>query len=633
MSALAEATNFHIDDHVDEEVAAYLNLDAPRSFFLFAGAGSGKTRSLVTAMKHLVKAYGERLRLRGQRVAVITYTNAARNEIIERTEFDALFHVATIYSFAWALIKGFDNDIRTFLKKSLTRDIDELRALEAKGRKGTKASAERLAQIESKIARLAMLDEIKSFIYSPTGENREKNSLNHAEVIEITADFLVTRPLMQRLLVQQYPVILIDEGQDTSKRLIDALFAVQTQHRDGVSVGLIGDTMQRIYNEGKEDIEHDLPPGWEKPAKKLNFRSPKRIVRLINRIRAEVDNHQQEPISTAEEGVVRLFLAPQNTGARERLEESVRDRMSDIANDAEWKVRSKCKILTLEHHMAASRMGFDGIFTPLAAVSDFRTGLLDGTLPATRFFAKDVLSLVDAEQRGDKFAAANVVRDMSPFFSPDAVKKQRDPKAHLAAVRAAVDGLMGLWKSGEPRCIDVLESVAASGLFYIPDSLKPILRLRQAEIRDAQEDEGELNEADELSEKARALEAFLDAPFSQVAPYAQYVAGLAEFDTHQGVKGREFDRVMVLMDDVESRGFMFKYEKLFGAEAPSDTDKKNEREGKGTSLDRTRRLLYVTASRAQKSLAMLLYSASPQTVRETVVRNGWFDEGEIVLLP
>jgi DNA helicase-2/ATP-dependent DNA helicase PcrA len=178
-----------------------------------------------------------------------------------------------------------------------------------------------------------------------------------------------------------------------------------------------------------------------------------------------------------------------------------------------------------------------------------------------------------------------------------------------------------------------LANVAASGLYYIPDSLRPILRIRQTTFHDVQNDEDKPNEADQLSDRTRALEAFLEAPFSEVAPYNRYVAGLAEFDTHQGVKGREFDRVMAIMDDSESRGFMFKYEKLFGAEALSDTDVRNTVEGKETSLGRTRRLLYVTASRARKSLALLVYSADPQAVYATVLRNGWFDEGEIVLLP
>ena len=66
-----------------------------------------------------------------------------------------------------------------------------------------------------------------------------------------------------------------------------------------------------------------------------------------------------------------------------------------------------------------------------------------------------------------------------------------------------------------------------------------------------------------------------------------YVSDNSSFGTHQGIKGLEFPRVMVILDDEESRGFLFSYEKLFGAKAPTQTDIKNESEGKETSVDRT----------------------------------------------
>jgi len=62
-----------IDDVVDDEIAKCLDLSAPISFFLFAGAGSGKTRSLVTALRYVQERLSAQLRSRGQRVAVITY--------------------------------------------------------------------------------------------------------------------------------------------------------------------------------------------------------------------------------------------------------------------------------------------------------------------------------------------------------------------------------------------------------------------------------------------------------------------------------------------------------------------------------------------------------------------------------
>lgn len=107
------------DTHVDVEIAACLNLDMPKSFFLFAGAGSGKTRSLVTALQHIQKALADRLRVKGQRVAVITFTNAASDEIKRRLLFDSLIDVRTIHSFAWSLIEGLNHDIREWLRVDL----------------------------------------------------------------------------------------------------------------------------------------------------------------------------------------------------------------------------------------------------------------------------------------------------------------------------------------------------------------------------------------------------------------------------------------------------------------------------------------------------------------------------------
>ena len=49
-------------------------------------------------------------------------------------------------------------------------------------------------------------------------------------------------------------------------------------------------------------------------------------------------------------------------------------------------------------------------------------------------------------------------------------------------------------------------------------------------------------------------------------------------------------------------------------------------------MDRTRRLFYVTCSRAEDSLALIAYSVNPQRVREHVLSEGWFEEDEIEVL-
>ena len=53
MTGGASIADDDIDAAADAEIAGCLTLSSPRSFFLFAGAGSGKTRSLVTALNHV----------------------------------------------------------------------------------------------------------------------------------------------------------------------------------------------------------------------------------------------------------------------------------------------------------------------------------------------------------------------------------------------------------------------------------------------------------------------------------------------------------------------------------------------------------------------------------------------------
>lgn len=634
----AELSNIALDDPVDDEIASYLDLASPRCFFLFAGAGSGKTRSLIKALNHVKATCGRELSMRGHRVGVITYTNAACEEIKRRIDFSPLFYVATIHSFAWELIKGFHHDIREWLRKSLVNDIKELKVQEEKGRAGTKASITRLAQIESKSKRLERLGEIKSFTYNPNGENREPNSLNHAEVIAICSAFIAEKPLMRWILVGRFPFLLIDESQDTNRHLVDALFVPAHEHSDRFALGLIGDVMQRIYADGKERIEVELPENWAKPSKKLNHRCPKRIVALINKIRSEVDNkHEQEARSDAIEGHVRLFIRPSGAPSRKAVEDEIRARMAAVTEDAAWDEIDKCKVLTLEHHMSAKRLGFENVFAPLYKIESWRTGLLDGMLPAVRFFTQSILPLIEASRRGDRFAVSRIVRQSSPLVTASALRAAEDAGALLKQAQSGVDALMALWEDGDPVCGDVLRSAAEHQLFVIPDVLLPVVQVLEAQNAEAEEIAAQAeagvkagDEADDpLMPEMDALLSMMKAPFAEIDIYRRYVSGLASFDTHQGVKGLEFERVMVIMDDSEARGFMFGYAKLLGEKAASATDLKNMEEGKDTSIDRTRRLLYVTCSRAERSLALVTYSENPDAVKAHVIRNGWFSEDEV----
>lgn len=89
---------------------------------------------------------------------------------------------------------------------------------------------------------------------NPNGDNVGYDSLSHSEVIKMSTEFIATEPTMQDILTSKYPILLIDESQDTKKELIDALLIVCEKYGEKFIVGMFGDTMQKIYNDGKDNL-------------------------------------------------------------------------------------------------------------------------------------------------------------------------------------------------------------------------------------------------------------------------------------------------------------------------------------------------------------------------------------------
>lgn len=613
------------DAEADELIAKCVSADPPTSFFLFAGAGSGKTRSLVEALEVIKKKIGAQFRLNGRRVGVITFTNKACDEIKHRLKYDELFAVSTIHHFAWSLIKGLNHDIRDWLKTNLQTEIAELEEKERKGRSGTKASIDRINTIASKNERLKLLGQIKKFIYNPDGDNPERDALNHSEVIKITSAFLAEKPMMRSLLVNRFPVLLIDESQDTNKELIDSLFYVQSELKSRFALGVIGDLMQRIYMAGKLDIDRFLPDDWEKPEKRMNHRSCHRIIKLINRIREPIDGKTQKARADKGEGYVRLFILPAEIPDKPAHERECCTRMAMITGDKSWLEPEKnVKTLILEHHMAANRLGFQHMWDALKSVGRLQTGLRDGTLPGLSFFSHLILPLIKAHKNGNRFAVSSLVRKHSPLLEKTTLQScVTDQRVQIEKARAAVDSLTALWNEGNSLTfMQVLKSVYETKLFKIPEILLPFAKYVEDPSKEIEEDEEDKD--DELV----AWRNFLETSFNQIECYSQYIQGEAQYDTHQGIKGLEFPRVCVIMDDSEARGFTFSYDKLFGAKQ----DSKKKDPGQETSIDHTRRLFYVTCSRAEDSLALVVYTSDPEQVQKHVVREGWFNAEEIELI-
>lgn len=70
---------------------------------------------------------------------------------------------------------------------------------------------------KKKTERLAKIRSIQKFSYNPNGDNVGYDSLSHSEVIKMSTEFIATEPTMQDILTSKYPILLIDESQDTKR--------------------------------------------------------------------------------------------------------------------------------------------------------------------------------------------------------------------------------------------------------------------------------------------------------------------------------------------------------------------------------------------------------------------------------
>ncbi|WP_018464564.1 UvrD-helicase domain-containing protein [Segatella paludivivens] len=608
----------NVDEHADEQL--YNCVQNRTSFFLFAGAGSGKTQSLIQLLNKTREIWGKTLMSEGRHVAVITYTNAATNEIINRLNYSPLFHVSTIHSFVWDVIKPYQEDIRYWYIKNNKDKLNELEIKHASSKSTTTktyiSDTDKINKIQKKIEKAPS---IKQFIYNPNGNNLEYNSLNHSDVITISSQMILKNEMLQKIIAQQYPFLFIDESQDTKKELIDAFFKIQEKFSSIFTLGLLGDQKQRIYMDGKENLASIIPQDWELPVKHMNYRCSKRIVTLANKIGLRIDAMaEQEPKDDAPEGCVRLFLVNMTEGQdKELIEKNIREQMGHFTEDSSWKDPvNDVKVLTLEHLMAAKRLGFASLYEILSKVKKYSMTLLQGKLSELELFTKRIFPIVDSEKE-KSIEALNILKKYSPLLSRES---REDAYGDLKKCQDAVCRLTELIDA-DASIREVVSLLKETQLLTVSGVILNALNLSIHEIEENEDD---------ADEELMAWVRLMELPISEMRMLDNYLTQKTNYDTHQGVKGLEFDRVMVIIDDSESKGKWFSYDKLFGVKKISETDRKNEEEGKETTVDRTMRLLYVTCTRAKKSLVLVMYTTDVDMVKRNMINNEWFEENEII---
>jgi DNA helicase-2/ATP-dependent DNA helicase PcrA len=542
-------------------------LKARRSFLIDAGAGSGKTSSLIRALDFIRGP--DRLSVigGGQRVACITFTNVAKNEIIQRTEHDPLFVVSTIHDFLWASIKAFQKE----LKPALLAFNESLPATSR--RKQNQAELDEALKL------------VPSIIYSDRGAKFLEGRIFHDDLLGVAHIMFRDHPLLSKVVAARFPFIFVDEYQDTDPLVVSTLLDHLLKTEKPPLIGFFGDKMQSIYPGGVGELPAQQQGLLVQIKKEENYRCSKAVIDLLNKIRTDI---KQEPAGAnlpGSAGYVSLVGVDPDADLSALAVQKAHEAFG-------WDFEGELKVLFLTHRLIARKAGYADLWAAYNSRGGFaQDRFQSGEDPIAAFFVRKVEPFILAWRDGKVGRAISYLKERSIPIAGAAEK---------ARVKAALDGLIALIDAGG-RVEAVLRHLREAQLVNLYEDLENAIV-------------GSIVAADPGTpeEEHQAFMAkLLAVPYAEISRYRDVLESSLPFSTKHGVKGDEFQNVVVILDDAGANWNQYSFGKLL---AGTDTSESREK--------RTRNLFYVCCSRAKDKLIVANLGAGSQTKIEALFGAG-----------
>jgi len=558
----------------DERIARCLA--EGKSFILDAGAGAGKTYSLVHALKALCEGpKASQLRRNGQQIACITYTNVAKDQVVERIGGNPLVRVSTIHDFLWSTLESHQDALRqSLLAFNAALPLTSSRRVDP---------TELQARVKGQLV----------VRYSDRGSKFLEGRIFHDDLLSVARASYARYDKLSQIVASRYPYIFVDEYQDTSAAVIEILLARMLPLAAGrLVLGFFGDKLQNIYHTGEHkgvgELPTDLAQGLEVIVKKENRRCSLRVIDVLNKIRTDID--QVPSNKNAQGDVAYIHVA---AGDPEAGLQRARDL---LANSLNWPLAApQARELHLTHRLIARKAGFVDllrIFTERGAFA--KEALTDGTDRRIAFFLEKVEPMARAWERGAIGMTLGRLHEAGHRLASRAAKSK---------VRAALDDLVAQRATGTVR--DVLEVIRERNLFPLSDDLAQRLFIAEAVFT---ADMDQL--AQEREEKEAALYAALFAlPYAQVTAFCSFFISNTPYATKHGVKGDEFETVLVVLDDSGAAWNLYSFEKYLSGE---------DEKGNPGRAKRSRNLFYVCCSRAKRNLAVIDFGGASRAKKAHV---------------
>jgi len=532
-------------DRDDERILEALQ--SGKSFLVEAGAGAGKTYSLKKVIDWLQDNKKSEYQRKKQKVVCITFTNAAVDVISGRLKDHSFIEPTTIHAFAWQAISQY--------QEALLKEIQTDNAYSVEN------------------VDMSTLTGVCYDLGHRLVDDDNKLHLHHDDIISLFSKFL-DKKKFRDIFAQRYPLILIDEYQDSSAAIVDKFKEYFISQSCGPQFGFFGDAWQTIYQSNKVCGEI-RDPNIQVISKGLNFRSAPQIVDVLNKIRPSLkqivanDKIDGEVVVVSCDDYVRSRRNDRNF-KDDLPQEELSKRLTAL--EAAIKAldpRSKetVKTLLITHRMLAAQQGYEDVLRFIGNQS-----FSDREEPVLEFAVEQIEPVFNALKNNDIVALSEVLgRKNIPIKTKQQKKDWRTFYEQLQGAR-------------NQTILAVLTLIKDSNLLPIPPKVTNVMT--------------QFKEEPDQKYYESTYEQYLNIRYNEFASAALFFRPESVYSTEHGVKGEEYDNVIFGI----TRGWIQydfpKYAPMIPSESyPSD---------KKDSYIRNRNLFYVCCSRPKKRLVIFV---------------------------
>ena len=628
----------------------FQNISENKSTLFNAGAGAGKTYSLIECLKYVIREEGRNLENKNKKVICITYTNVATNEIKERLGNTNLILVSTIHDRIWSLInnklyqsklveihfeytkekikeeneklkknkkyllynkeeKSYINEIisKTNIKiQFLNKDNfeEELKKENISDEIFFDMKVTNFKEIYKKLKKISKLENCLKEIENKKYKNIEytplfnfdvlhKMKISHDTLLEYGYRMIKKFDLLKQIIIDKYPYIFIDEYQDTDEKVVKIMnlldeYSKKINHK--FYVGYFGDYVQNIYNSGVGELIEELHTDLDNVYKKYNRRSAKEIIEVANKIKKN-EFSQESIYEDSDGGTIEFFSGK---------EEEIKAFLEKV--EKEWNITQDsplhCFILT--NKLIAEYSGFQDIYDFFYKSDYYKKNYNQLT---SELFSNDMTKLGNIPSLFFKIikflhdlqSEKTFVTDIfNKIYREKSLKQLRNLKKILIEIRNSkketlndyLEKIFELYNKNENTDYQTI----VRNVFQIDKvSLENLKKYIIQELFD-----------NEYEKNINKVENFFKIEMNQYFDWYKYLmeekGEKIYYHTYHGTKGREFENVVIIMKNSfggNNKDFFSNFFKNYNLELKKQDLKKHSE---------ARNLLYVSVTRAIKNL-------------------------------